>query len=796
MLPKRCFAILFCCALSVHAQQVFINEFHYDNTGTDENEGFEIAGPAGTLLSDYEVVLYNGGSGMPYGGTLRLSGTIPNQAGGAGAVWFAVTGIQNDRDGMVLVYWPTATVVQRISYEGSFTAVGGVADGQVLPDIGVAESSSTPATHSLQLTGTGTQLSHFKWTAPRSASRGSLNAGQTILTAPACSLTATASHISRSDNGTPTVSTDDTFTFDVTVSHPQSGSSWQSNVPASDATLTGTYGIAKTYGPLPVNQSPKSIHFSDSQDVACNTSVMVAAPDIPPAIITHPADLTVNVGQVAIFSVVASGTTPAYQWRRNEVPIDGATSAHLTISSAQPEDSGSYTVAVSNSAGSVVSDPAVLSVYVVPAIIQQPLDTTTLQGQVVLLVSTAEGSGTLAWQWRKDGVSIPGATTSNYCIPSAQPWHSGNYSAVITNGSNSATSVEAAVKVSPFPYNVWQGLVAYYPLNPTQPGQDLGPVAQHATNQGTEAVEDSWGRSDGARRLVASESDGMATATGAFFHSQPNFTWTAWVKTSGTYSSASTRIISTEGPDGSGQAGFGLYANSNGKFGAGLNWGGGAQGFESAAAYPANVWRHLAATYDGSRLRLYVDGTQAGSRLYSGVTQTSDSPLYFGKYRTNADGSTGGYFDGWLDEVRFYNRVLSTADLMQLRTSDDGVDLDNDGLGDAWEARHGFSAALNEGGGDADGDGMTNRDEYLTGSHPLSAASNFHTPQLAEVPGLNVLNLTWHGSPARNYAVQVSPDLSTWSTLATLPGLAGPTSLVVEAPVRPSRHYYKVVVVP
>ncbi len=35
-----------------------------------------------------------------------------------------------------------------------------------------------------------------------------------------------------------------------------------------------------------------------------------------------------------------------------------------------------------------------------------------------------------------------------------------------------------------------------------------------------------------------------------------------------------------------------------------------------------------------------------GSRTYTGVTLTSDSPLYFGKYRTNADGSTGGYFDG------------------------------------------------------------------------------------------------------------------------------------------------------
>ena len=58
-----------------------------------------------------------------------------------------------------------------------------------------------------------------------------------------------------------------------------------------------------------------------------------------------------------------------------------------------------------------------------------------------------------------------------------------------------------------------------------------------------------------------------------------------------------------DGSGGSQQRGFGLYANSNGKFGAGLNGSGGGQEFESSASYPANVWRHLAATHDGHRQR-------------------------------------------------------------------------------------------------------------------------------------------------------------------------------------------------
>ena len=172
-------------AFSAGAQQVFINEFHYDNSGTDEDEGIEIAGPAGTALSEYDIVLYNGNFNIrTQYGTLRLFGTIPSQSGGAGAVWFPLAGIENGSpDGMVLYHWPTATIVHKISYEGSFTAVGGVAADVELPNISVLENASTLG-HSLQLTGTGTALTNFTWAGPRTASRGSLNAGQTFTATP------------------------------------------------------------------------------------------------------------------------------------------------------------------------------------------------------------------------------------------------------------------------------------------------------------------------------------------------------------------------------------------------------------------------------------------------------------------------------------------------------------------------------------------------------------------------------------------------------------------------------------
>jgi hypothetical protein len=71
----------------------------------------------------------------------------------------------------------------------------------------------------------------------------------------------------------------------------------------------------------------------------------------------------------------------------------------------------------------------------------------------------------------------------------------------------------------------------------------------------------------------------------------------------------------------------------------------------------ANTWVHLAATYDGTTQRLYVNGAEVASRAQSGAIQTSANPLRIG-------GSTfGEYFQGRIDEVRIYNRALSVVEI-------------------------------------------------------------------------------------------------------------------------------------
>ncbi|MFB3819491.1 MAG: N,N-dimethylformamidase beta subunit family domain-containing protein, partial [Candidatus Methylomirabilales bacterium] len=76
------------------------------------------------------------------------------------------------------------------------------------------------------------------------------------------------------------------------------------------------------------------------------------------------------------------------------------------------------------------------------------------------------------------------------------------------------------------------------------------------------------------------------------------------------------------------------------------------------AALPLSTWSHLAATYDGATLRLYVNGAQVGSRAVAGSIRTSTSP-----FRIGGNAPWGEYFAGRIDEVRVYNRALTATEI-------------------------------------------------------------------------------------------------------------------------------------
>ncbi|HZM27048.1 MAG TPA: LamG domain-containing protein, partial [Gemmatimonadales bacterium] len=77
------------------------------------------------------------------------------------------------------------------------------------------------------------------------------------------------------------------------------------------------------------------------------------------------------------------------------------------------------------------------------------------------------------------------------------------------------------------------------------------------------------------------------------------------------------------------------------------------------AAVPLNAWTHLAATHDGTTLRLYVNGVQVGSRAVAGALLTSTGAL-----RIGGNSIWGEFFQGRIDEVRVYNRALSPSEIL------------------------------------------------------------------------------------------------------------------------------------
>lgn len=161
----------------------FINEIHYDNDGSDVDEGVEIAGPAGTNLAGWSLVFYNGSTGAPYG-SLALDGSLPDEGGGFGASFFATGSLQNGApDGLALIDAESA-VRQFLSYEGSFEALSGAAAGFTSMDIGRSEPADTPVGWSLQLIGTGLHYADFAWAEPSPASYGAINAGQFFAAVP------------------------------------------------------------------------------------------------------------------------------------------------------------------------------------------------------------------------------------------------------------------------------------------------------------------------------------------------------------------------------------------------------------------------------------------------------------------------------------------------------------------------------------------------------------------------------------------------------------------------------------
>ena len=175
----------------------------------------------------------------------------------------------------------------------------------------------------------------------------------------------------------------------------------------------------------------------------------------PPRITAQPQAISSFTGQIAQYTVTASGSGPLqYQWQRNGIAITGATASSYTTPTLVLADSGAnFSVAISNVAGQAQSSTASLTVNNPPApptITGQPQDVTVLSGRTASFTVSAAGAATLSYQWLRNGVAIGGATQPSYSTRDLA-WTDtlGSYSVVVSNSVGTATSRSATLTVTP-----------------------------------------------------------------------------------------------------------------------------------------------------------------------------------------------------------------------------------------------------------------------------------------------------------------------------------------------------------
>ena len=184
----------------------------------------------------------------------------------------------------------------------------------------------------------------------------------------------------------------------------------------------------------------------------------------PVSIITQPVGSTINPGESTVLTVSAFGSGPIrYQWRLNNIDINGATLPSYTATQA-----GSYTVAVTGPVNTVVSNAAVVAVRTPVGFVTQPNALTELKvPDSLTLQATLSGTDPISYAWLYNDSVITGATSNTYTISQVATSNSGVYKLSASNLVNSVVSIDAVV-------NVYQGVSiviqpqSFYSLSPGQ----------------------------------------------------------------------------------------------------------------------------------------------------------------------------------------------------------------------------------------------------------------------------------------------------------------------------------------
>jgi glucose/arabinose dehydrogenase len=323
-----------------------------------------------------------------------------------------------------------------------------------------------------------------------------------------------------------------------------------------------------------------------------------------------------------------------------------------------------YRVTAADAAGNVSGSSNEASA-VVPAdqppsvAITAPANGATVSGTIDVNASASDDVAVAGVQFRLDGAPLGSEDTT---APYSVPW----LTTTATNGTHRLTAVArdgaghqttsafVDVSVNNAPGPPPSGLVAAYSFNSVS-GATVADVSGN-NNSGTlsGAVATVAGKYGGAVSFDG-VNDWVTVADSNSLDLTTGMTLMGWVSPTSTSGSWRT-VIFKEG--GAGSMDYSLYAGEDGAKPIGQVYIGGEQNAIGTATLPLAAWSHLAVTYDGAVLRLFVNGTQVATRSISGqITPTT------GALRIGGNNIWSEWFQGAVDEVRIYNRALSQGEI-------------------------------------------------------------------------------------------------------------------------------------